>query len=241
MQHPEDPGGTYSWASGNRTRAVSTSRRLLEACTVGVRERAVWPVHERLDARQAAAEADGMLIGVRQPRDAACCASRPSRDRCSVGTSARAADEQRTTGNRFNPANQHSAGSRDNGRSPALLERVPQPVPSGIAEWLYRHSAPEVCPWNERFAVPRRRGGSRRSRRGRCARKRTCARSRRTYSRSMQRDTERHSAGARSSGRSWRGSNATHGTCSPSLRRRHLPHRSHLPFGGSPRRFPRCP
>jgi epoxyqueuosine reductase len=34
-----------------------------------------------------------------------------------------------------------------------LLERVRPPVASGISKWVYRHSAQEVCPWNEKFAT----------------------------------------------------------------------------------------
>ena len=29
---------------------------------------------------------------------------------------------------------------------------VRAPVPSGIAEWSYRHSSQDVCPWNVRFS-----------------------------------------------------------------------------------------
>jgi len=30
------------------------------------------------------------------------------------------------------------------------------PVPSGISKWLCRHISQEVCPWNEKFALPLR-------------------------------------------------------------------------------------
>ncbi len=30
------------------------------------------------------------------------------------------------------------------------------PVPSGISKWLCRHISREVCPWNQKFALPMR-------------------------------------------------------------------------------------
>jgi epoxyqueuosine reductase len=33
-----------------------------------------------------------------------------------------------------------------------VLRSVPDPVPSGIAKWLYRHISQDVCPWNVRFS-----------------------------------------------------------------------------------------
>jgi epoxyqueuosine reductase len=33
-----------------------------------------------------------------------------------------------------------------------VLRSVPDPVPSGIAKWLYRQISQDVCPWNVRFA-----------------------------------------------------------------------------------------
>ena len=35
-------------------------------------------------------------------------------------------------------------------------EPVRRPVDSSISKWFCRHSAQEVCPWNEKFALPRR-------------------------------------------------------------------------------------
>ena len=33
-----------------------------------------------------------------------------------------------------------------------VLHKVPRPVASGIAKWVYRQTSRDVCPWNERFA-----------------------------------------------------------------------------------------